>query len=452
MRKVSVLNKVKMMANIFLNIKLIPILVFLSVTSLDLVYSQNIVVKYVGSSSNSINLRYNYRELSDNYTVLNKDNRYLVIKSNKEQTIMCDDAIRSTLIYAQPNDTIEIDLNKKGLITYSSKNSVYRKIESEFINSCYEKYGPAKDLLSKKRWLLNHKQINPGDFLDENYYQEIQLLDKYHKDDLISNQFYKYFKSLYWSLSIINKIQNPKKVHGTFLEINNSLKNSDYLTNIPEYRIVLLNYTLSLMKKLKIKNDLFNTLQFISAKFSNQSVIDCLLYNRMKFCLLYQNVKIDKKSIALFQNKCKNTLFVEEISKDLSTDKKSVILNDILKKYDGKLVFVDFWASWCAPCRAEFPYEKKLMEMYPKLSFAFISTDKSRTSWEKASQEYPDILNQDNNFFLGTTSGDALLKEINVSSIPRYILVSKEGKIINADAPRPSNPKLKILIEESLNK
>jgi thiol-disulfide isomerase/thioredoxin len=415
------------------------------------VNSQNIVIKYIGSSNESINLSYNYRELSNEYTVLNKNNRYLNIKSNHEETILCDDDKRNTQIFAKPNDTIKIDLNNKGLIIYSSNNSEYRKNESLYINYCFEKYGPIKDLLSKKRWLYSNKKNNSENFLQSNFDNEIKLLDSYYNKKNISIEFYKFFKSSFWSLTTLNKLQNTKTSDTALKEIKSSLSNIksiDFLLKVPEYRLLLLNYNFELMKKSKSKKDLYSSLIFISKNYSNQSIIDYLLFNKLKFTFLYQKTKIDKNSKTFFKNNCKNIQFVNEVNQDLNPSKENLILSDLIKKFKGKIVFIDFWASWCAPCKDEFPYQQKLMKLYPKIDFIFISIDKSKASWIKATKEYPNMLTTKNSFFIGDIMKDDLLKNINVSSIPRYILIDKNGKIIDRDAPRPSDPKLKILLSK----
>lgn len=433
------------------NYKIIQKVVLFLFISPSILFSQKkIIIKYVGSSDAEINLTYNYRELSNDYCVLNKENSVLVLNSDKPETFMCDDIIRKTIIYAEPNDTIEIDLNQKGLIVYSCKNSAFRKTESQFVNFCYENYGPSIEILSKKRWLLRTKRNNSKIYLDEKFINEKKLLENYHDKKIISDKFYDHFKSMYWSLTMINALQNPKEKKNAYRDIEISFKNSEKLINIPEYRIALLNYTFYKMSDLKIKEDLFNSLNFISTKFSNQTIKDYLLYNKMKFFLLYKKVKIDTKSNSLFQKNCKNILFLDEVNLDVNPKQEYAILSEIVKNNKGKLILLDFWASWCVPCIKEFPFEKKLIAEYPNMSFVFISTDKSISSWQNASKKHSDILNAKNNFFLGRNFDNSLIKDLKLSTIPRYILISKEGKIINSDAPRPSDPELRKLIEKNL--
>lgn len=54
--------------------------------------------------------------------------------------------------------------------------------------------------------------------------------------------------------------------------------------------------------------------------------------------------------------------------KDL--DGKTVSLSD----FKGKIVVLDFWATWCAPCKASFPAMKKVQERHPEVKFLFIDT------------------------------------------------------------------------------
>ena len=74
--------------------------------------------------------------------------------------------------------------------------------------------------------------------------------------------------------------------------------------------------------------------------------------------------------------------------------------------------------------------------------FAYFSIDKVITDWRSANQEeflsrYPD------SFLLSIEQKDAILKNIDLSSIPRYVLINKAGVIVNADADRPGNVKIR---------
>jgi thiol-disulfide isomerase/thioredoxin len=111
----------------------------------------------------------------------------------------------------------------------------------------------------------------------------------------------------------------------------------------------------------------------------------------------------------------------------------------------GKVVLIDMWATWCGPCRAEEPHWEKLNEEFKNKSVAFVgvSVDQDKPKWEAYVKE-----KNLKGIQLHAGSGNTLSDAYKVNSIPRYILIDKSGNLISADSPRPSDPKLKALLEE----
>jgi len=123
-----------------------------------------------------------------------------------------------------------------------------------------------------------------------------------------------------------------------------------------------------------------------------------------------------------------------------SPDFKFVTVNeeDInLSDLKGKLVYIDVWATWCGPCIAEHPNWNKMMDEYKDKDIAFvsISIDNTKEPWVKMVTEKKMAGHQ---WFTENAWQSDLAKHYNIMAIPRFILLDKEGKIIDPSAPRPS--------------
>lgn len=113
----------------------------------------------------------------------------------------------------------------------------------------------------------------------------------------------------------------------------------------------------------------------------------------------------------------------------LDPDGKEVSLDD----YKGQVVLLDFWASWCRPCRKENPNIVEAYEKYKKEKFTngkgfavlSVSLDKKEASWKKAIKK--DNLKWDGHVW---DKEAKLTRKYNVRSIPHSFLIDGDGKIV----------------------
>ncbi|GGH27765.1 TlpA family protein disulfide reductase [Sphingobacterium alkalisoli] len=124
---------------------------------------------------------------------------------------------------------------------------------------------------------------------------------------------------------------------------------------------------------------------------------------------------------------------------------KNISLADL----KGKVVVVDVWATWCGPCKAEEPHWEKLNEEFEGKDVVFVgvSVDQDKKAWEKYVPE-----KNLKGIQLHAGPGNDLSKAYKITGIPRYLVIDKAGNIVTPDSPRPSDPKLKELLNTWLAK
>ncbi|BAV05047.1 Peroxiredoxin [Filimonas lacunae] len=115
-----------------------------------------------------------------------------------------------------------------------------------------------------------------------------------------------------------------------------------------------------------------------------------------------------------------------------------------LSQLKGKYVLIDFWASWCGPCRQSFPFMRSLYDTYRQYPFEIlsISIDKSKVKWQQAVQEeklpWPQALDTRN----------VSLQGFAVVAVPTTYLLSPEGKIIGKDIGFEENSAIPKLLQQ----
>lgn len=119
----------------------------------------------------------------------------------------------------------------------------------------------------------------------------------------------------------------------------------------------------------------------------------------------------------------------------VGTEAPELVLKDLagnvirLSDFRGKIVLIDFWASWCGPCRMENPAVVKVYNKYKDKGFEIfgVSLDRSVEAWEQAVKE--DKLTWKHGSELAFWNS-SFVKTYDVQSIPMTYLVDKEGKIL----------------------
>ncbi|MEZ5031736.1 MAG: TlpA disulfide reductase family protein [Saprospiraceae bacterium] len=127
-----------------------------------------------------------------------------------------------------------------------------------------------------------------------------------------------------------------------------------------------------------------------------------------------------------------------------------------LSDLKGHYVYVDVWATWCGPCKAEIPHLKEVEQAYHdrNIRFVSLSIDDDRThgdSWDKAREDWKAMVAEKElggiQLFAPNGWKTDFVTAYKINGIPRFILIDPDGNIVSPDAPRPSSSKLKELLD-----
>jgi thiol-disulfide isomerase/thioredoxin len=119
---------------------------------------------------------------------------------------------------------------------------------------------------------------------------------------------------------------------------------------------------------------------------------------------------------------------------------------EVIKKYEGKVIYLDMWGTWCGPCKDEMTYVPELKKRYAGRNIVFLYIALEIPEQDKKWKDYIYINNLEGTHYrVNRTNIDNFWQEAEkagirpLNTVPRYVIIDARGKIVHDVAERPSS-------------
>ena len=435
--------------------KFLTILTTLALTySLNVIYSQDLssYVRLSGEitnpNSDKITIRGNgYIKVIDVNTNGTFDDTLVI----KEGNFTFYDTKESTAMYLDPGYRLDISLDGKEFDETLKYSGIGEKPNN--FNASYFLFNEKNAIDSE-----TYKKMENQEYFDYELKTHASLMKLLNESEIENEQFLENqadkfrFQMLNNLITKLGEDYFAGKTKGIITQYMDSeidkidFKDSVLFASNNDYRYFLSSYfvaglTSGDLKTLELYNEELLEMQKKSIVTTLKRGIS--FYNMEKLDVYYQTyVKLaaNDKDINRIKGKYERIKTLKKGSPSPSFNyPDSSGKNISLESLKGKLVYVDVWATWCGPCKAQIPFLKHLEEKYREEDIAFVSLSidqlKNISKWKDmiVDKELEGI-----QIIADKAWRSKFVTDYVIEGIPRFILIDKDGNLMDPMAPRPA--------------
>lgn len=266
-----------------------------------------------------------------------------------------------------------------------------------------------------------HLMLEPGDkvSLELAYIDTLAFLHIANAKGSANVQLYQQFNDI-----LLRHSQQARRIDNEYILPSTSEKRKEELGQ--QMQQVQLSQNIAVRQLLEKNTDVLMS-AFLVTYFDNDAETYADLFEAVDNGL--KEKYADNQFVKYVDNKVRTNLGPGRMAPEIAMpdpDGKTRKLSDLR----GKVVMIDFWASWCRPCRMENPNVVKLYKKYHDKGFEIysVSLDKDRTQWLRAiDQDGLEWANHVSDLNGWTSSGGATY---GITSVPSTVLIDRQGRII----------------------
>jgi thiol-disulfide isomerase/thioredoxin len=386
-------------------------------------------------------------------------------------------------VYLTPSDELELNINafsgEYDIINGSEENQLtgkWHKLSLPITNYGYNRSVFQNDTIDLDKYLSTHQKLQPAiiDFKVVSKTSNEQFNKLFDQAIDVDNEYAPLYLLSCLSVKrngkfVSNKtISEPPAFYRQFIQTGkfndaNILRVGEGMNFINLYQKLNFAFIPEAELKKLWREDRMNimmdviTNDTVKAYFLKEQMETNEVNNLSEFRSIYEPFEkytfppiVKKKYQQVYKGFIGDTVYIGKSSYNFSLPDTSGRMVS-MKDFKGKVIFIDVWATWCGPCRGQFPYLKQIEEEYhdnENIVFIGISTDKL-----KDKQKWLKTIQKEN---LGGVQllddfGKAFGRKYQIMSIPRFLLIDKQGKWIEIRCPLPeAKDELKRYLDKAL--